>query len=64
MSLAELASALGAPMYALPVDIFRILAGFVGLEYLRRAFAQPSDFSSSLPDPMVATGLEPVTPTM
>ncbi len=46
MSLAELASALGAPMYALPVDIFRILAGFVGLEYFRRAFAQTSDFSS------------------
>ena len=46
MSLAELASALGAPMYALPVDIFRILAGFVGLEYFRRALAQTWDFSS------------------
>ena len=33
-------------MYALPVDIFRILAGFVGLEYFRRAFAQTSDFNS------------------
>ena len=51
MSLPELASALGAPMYALPVDIFRILAGFVGLEYFRRAFVQTWDFSS--PDGLI-----------
>ena len=38
-------------MYALPVDIFRILAGFVGLEYFRRAYASTSDFSS--PDGLI-----------
>jgi len=47
VSLPDWASALGAPMYALPVDIFRVLAGFVGLEYFRRAFVQVADFSSS-----------------
>ena len=50
-SFTETVSALGAPMYALPVDIFRILAGFVGLEYFRRAFVQTSDFSS--PDGLI-----------
>ena len=51
MSLPELASTLGAPMYALPVDIFRVFAGFVGLEYFRRAFVQTPDFSS--PDGLI-----------
>lgn len=47
----ELASAFTAVMPALPVDMFRILAGFVGLEYFRRAFVQTSDFSS--PDGLI-----------
>jgi len=51
VSLPELASTLGAPMYALPVDIFRIFSGFVGLEYFRRAFVQTPDSSS--PDGLI-----------
>ena len=50
-SLAQLASTFSAPMYALPLDVFRILAGFVGLEYFRRAFVQAPDFSS--PDGLI-----------
>lgn len=41
----DLWSALGAPMYAVPLDIFRILAGCVGLAYFRCALVQTSDFS-------------------
>jgi hypothetical protein len=44
-------AALGAPLYAIPVDLFRILAGLVGLVYFRRAFVQASDFSS--PDGLI-----------
>ena len=49
--LPDLMLALGAPMYALPLDVFRIMAGGVGLEYFRRALTQASDFSS--PDGLI-----------
>lgn len=39
------AQSLAAPVYALPVDAFRILAGFVGLLYFASAYRRALDFS-------------------
>lgn len=42
----ELAAAFASPMYALPVDAFRVLAGLVGLAYFASAYLHVADFSS------------------
>jgi hypothetical protein len=46
-----LSSALAAPMYAIPVDIFRILAGAVAFGYFARTLRETDDFSS--PDGLI-----------
>lgn len=51
LSMDGLASAFTAPMYALPIDIFRVLAGLVSLWYFTRTLRQTSDFSS--PDGLI-----------
>jgi hypothetical protein len=50
-SLAGMASALTSPVYALPVDIFRVLAGLVGFTYFARIFYDAPDLSS--PDGLI-----------
>lgn len=53
--LTELASAFTAPVHALPLDVFRVLAGLMGFTYFARVFYDTPDLSS--PDGLIDHGL-------
>lgn len=53
--MSEITSSLAAPMYALPVDLFRVLAGCVVLWYFICTLRQTTELT--LPDDLIDHGL-------